>query len=42
MTGAWLVWRRDKDEFGRDYYNFTLRTGGPGRAWLPASCRWAA
>ena len=25
MTGAWLVWRRDKDEFGRDYYNFTLR-----------------
>lgn len=25
MTGAWLVWRRDKDDFGRDYYNFTLR-----------------
>jgi hypothetical protein len=25
LTGAWLVWRRDKDDFGRDYYNFTLR-----------------
>lgn len=25
FTGAWLVWRRDKDDFGRDYYNFTLR-----------------
>ena len=24
-TGAWLVWRRTKDDFGRDYYNFTLR-----------------
>jgi hypothetical protein len=24
-TGAWLVWRRDKDDFGRDYYNFTMR-----------------
>ncbi|WP_029457605.1 hypothetical protein [Solidesulfovibrio alcoholivorans] len=24
-TGAWLVWRRNKDDFGRDYYNFTLR-----------------
>ncbi|WP_300163647.1 hypothetical protein [Solidesulfovibrio sp.] len=24
-TGAWLVWRRDRDDFGRDYYNFTLR-----------------
>lgn len=25
FTGAWLVWRRNKDDFGRDYYNFTLR-----------------
>ncbi|EHJ49282.1 hypothetical protein DFW101_3283 [Solidesulfovibrio carbinoliphilus subsp. oakridgensis] len=25
FTGAWLVWRRDKDDFGRDYYNFTMR-----------------
>jgi hypothetical protein len=25
LTGAWLVWRRGKDDFGRDYYNFTLR-----------------
>jgi hypothetical protein len=25
FTGAWLVWRRDRDDFGRDYYNFTLR-----------------
>ncbi len=44
-TGAWLVWRRDRDDFGRDYYNFTMRLaarfafGGllmalPGVAWL--------
>jgi hypothetical protein len=25
FTGAWLVSRRNKDDFGRDYYNFTLR-----------------
>ncbi|MYL84147.1 hypothetical protein GTA51_13520 [Desulfovibrio aerotolerans] len=25
FTGAWLVWRRDRDDFGRDYYNFTMR-----------------
>jgi hypothetical protein len=25
FTGAWLVWRRNKDDFGRDYYNFTMR-----------------
>lgn len=25
FTGAWLVWRRNRDDFGRDYYNFTLR-----------------
>lgn len=25
FTGAWLVWRRSKDDFGRDYYNFTMR-----------------
>lgn len=25
FTGAWLVWRRGKDDFGRDYYNFTMR-----------------
>ncbi|BAH76900.1 hypothetical protein [Solidesulfovibrio magneticus] len=24
-TAAWLVWRRDRDDFGRDYYNFTMR-----------------
>ena len=23
--GAWLIWRRTKDDFGRDYYNFALR-----------------
>ena len=25
FTGAWLVWRRNRDDFGRDYYNFTMR-----------------
>lgn len=25
FTGAWLVWRRGRDDFGRDYYNFTMR-----------------
>ena len=25
FTGAWLVSRRNRDDFGRDYYNFTLR-----------------
>jgi len=25
FTGAWLVWRRNTDDFGRDYYNFTMR-----------------
>ena len=25
FTAGWLVWRRDKDDFGRDYYNFTMR-----------------
>lgn len=45
FTGAWLVWRRDRDDFGRDYYNFTMRLsarfgfGGhvlalPALAWL--------
>jgi hypothetical protein len=38
FTGAWLVWRRDKDDFGRDYYNFTMRlTARAGFAALLAS-----
>jgi len=34
FTGAWLVWRRGKDDFGRDYYNFTMRlSAGAGFAF---------
>lgn len=25
LTGAWLLWRRNRDDFGRDYYNYTMR-----------------
>lgn len=32
LSAAYLVMRRNKDDFGRDYYNFSL----------PLACRWAA
>lgn len=44
FTGAWLVWRRNKDDFGRDYYNLTLRlaarVGFAGHVLALAAMAW--
>jgi hypothetical protein len=44
FTGAWLVWRRDRDDFGRDYYNFTMRlsarAGFTGHVLALAAMAW--
>jgi len=44
FTASWLVWRRDKDDFGRDYYNFTMRLsarlGFAGHAAAVAAMGW--
>lgn len=46
FTGAWLVWRRAKDDFGRDYYNFTMRlaarVGFAGQALALGTTVWTA
>lgn len=33
FTAAWLVWRRDKDDFGRDYYIYTMRLAAKLGLW---------